>query len=273
MILVVLAALGLVLGSFVNALIWRVRAQETAAKPNKDLSILHGRSMCPSCRHTLQALDLIPVISWVALRGKCRYCHKPISRLYPLVELLTAALFIVSYLFWPEVIIGQQQLLFAFWLIFVTGFVALLVYDARWMMLPNRIIYPLMVLAAGQWLAVWWIYGLSGQQLLDIGLSVLVAGGIFYVLFQVSGGKWIGGGDVKLGFLLGLLIAKPVHSFLLLFMAALLGSLVSIPLMIVGKAGRKTRIPFGPFLLAGGFVVMLFGAAIIGWYQRVFLLY
>jgi len=104
MIVVVLVVLGLCLGSFVNALVWRIHEQDRLTgkkkKPHKKqldrLSILHGRSMCPDCHHELKPKDLVPLFSWLSLHGKCRYCHKPISWQYPVVELLTAGLFVFS---------------------------------------------------------------------------------------------------------------------------------------------------------------------------------
>ena len=111
------------------------------------LSILKGRSMCPHCKHELAAKDLVPVLSWLYLRGKCRYCGKPIDDT-PLVEAATAALFAISYLGWPGPLdTGLQWLIFAVWLIFVVMFVALAVYDLRWLLLPNRVVYPLILLA------------------------------------------------------------------------------------------------------------------------------
>src|SRR3954465_436221 len=105
MIIAVLVVLGLCLGSFVNALVWRLHEQEEGGSKKaaaKKLSIIKGRSMCPHCKHALKPIDLIPVISWLSLRGKCRYCSKPISIQYPIVELSTALLFVVSYIWWPE---------------------------------------------------------------------------------------------------------------------------------------------------------------------------
>jgi prepilin signal peptidase PulO-like enzyme (type II secretory pathway) len=106
MIIAVLVVLGLCFGSFANALVWRVHEQAGQAakkKPDKkylkQLSVAKGRSMCPNCKHELVAKDLIPVLSWLALGGKCRYCAKPISIQYPLVEVALASLFVVSYLY------------------------------------------------------------------------------------------------------------------------------------------------------------------------------
>ena len=228
--------------------------------------------MCPSCRHSLNVKDLVPVASWISLKGRCRYCQKPVSRQYPAVELLTAVLFVVSYAWWPAPLAGAEAIRFGCWLLFLAGFVALVVYDLRWMLLPHRIVYPLIGLALLQWAAIWALYGLNAGQLAGIGLSTLVGGGLFYLLFQLSEGKWIGGGDVKLGFLLGLIVADPAQSWLLLFLAATLGSLITLPLLLTGKATRQSRVPFGPFLMAGGLVVMLFGPAIITWLERAVLL-
>lgn len=272
MIIVALAVLGVVLGSFVNALVWRLHEQsksKQSATP-KELSILKGRSLCPDCRHVLAARDLVPVASWLFLSGRCRYCRQPISRQYPLVEVTTALLVVASYLWWPASLDGVQAIRLSFWLVFLTGFMALTVYDLRWMLLPHRVVYPLVGLALLQWVAIWLTGGLTeaGVQVAGIGLSALVGGGLFYLLFQASDGKWIGGGDIKLGFLLGLIVADPLLSWLMLFLAALIGSLVTIPLLAIGKATRRTRIPFGPFLMVGCFLVVLFGQAIIGWFER-----
>lgn len=149
MIIAVLVVWGLCLGSFVNALVWRLHEQAKKQKKETTLSITKGRSMCPHCRHNLSWRDLIPVFSWLRLRGKCRYCKKPISGQYPLVELMTATLFVGSYLFWPlDLQAVGDWTHFGLWLVILTGFMALLVYDLKWMLLPNRIMYPLFVVGA-----------------------------------------------------------------------------------------------------------------------------
>ncbi|MEK7153488.1 MAG: prepilin peptidase, partial [Patescibacteria group bacterium] len=206
-----------------------------------------------------------PVLSWLFLGGKCRYCHKPIED-SPLVELALPLLFVLSYYLWPTVFEGSGMFEFMAWLIFLTGFLALTVYDLRWFLLPNNLVFPLIALAVAQVLAVA-AYESSWNVLLDAAAGAAVVSGIFYVLFQLSGGKWIGGGDVKLGIVLGLLAGGLIEGFLLLFVASVSGLLAALPLLIQGKAHRKTQLPFGPFLIVGLIVVKLFGVALIDWYS------
>lgn len=281
MIIVILAVVGLCLGSFVNALVWRVREQAKQAKTKsktdktyvKRLSIATGKSMCPHCHHELAAKDLVPLLSWLSLRGKCRYCDKPISKQYPFVELATALLFIASYIWWPSDLHGYQIGVFIWWLILLVGLVALTVYDFRWFLLPNRILYPSAVAAFIMALIV--IINADGLAiaLLNTVLAVAIGGGIFYVLFQVSKGEWIGGGDVKLGWMLGLVAATPGRSVLFIFLASLTGTLVSLPLLKSKRLSKGSLIPFGPFLIAGLIITQLFGADILHWYQHTIIHY
>lgn len=275
MIIVALILLGLCFGSFVNALVWRLHQQALPKKKrvstDKELSVSKGRSMCPHCQHTLAWYDLLPVVSWLSLAGKCRYCKQPISGQYPLIELLTAGLFVASYIWWPTELDHRGIFLLTVWLISLVGLVALIVYDIRWMLLPNKIVFPLIAIAT---------LSVAGDSLysdepfhtilMSIG-SLLVAGGIFYVLFQVSNGKWIGGGDVKLGFALGLLLGRPDLAFLMLFTASILGLVVSLPAVLSKKSKLSSKIPFGPFLIIATIVVKLFGLSVIHWYTNTFL--
>lgn len=272
MIIAILGVVGLCLGSFANALVWRLHEQsKTPGKGKEALSIAKGRSMCPHCRHELAAWDLIPVLSWLSLRGKCRYCGKRISIQYPLVELAAAGLFIASYLWWPEAFDPAQIALFVLWLGFLTGLMALLVYDLKWFLLPDKLVYPLAGLAAAQAAVVIWADRDPLAAFLNVVLAVVVGGGLFYLLFQVSDGKWIGGGDVKLGSVLGLVAATPAGSFLMIFLASLIGTLVSLPLLASNRLKRGSMIPFGPFLIVGLIIVRLFGADIFDWYRQTFI--
>lgn len=265
MIIIAVVLLGLCFGSFINALVWRIHKQSTAKKYNKAYSISQGHSMCPACKHQLHVLDLIPVFSWLLLGARCRYCKAKISRQYPLVELLTAALFIISYWQWPYTLSGSGIVAFGLWLAILVILIALTVYDIRWMILPNRLVYPVIVLAVLLVISIGFAdgWGAPGGSI----LGALFLSGLFWGIFQVSGGKWIGGGDVKLAVALGLLAGGLLESILLLFIASLLGTLVSLPLVLRNKK-LSSRVPFGPFLIIATYIVFFWGGAIIEWYTR-----
>lgn len=271
MIIAVLIVLGLCFGSFVNALVWRLHQQSLPAKKRaakkEDLSISKGRSMCPHCKHALSALDLLPVISWLALKGKCRYCKQQISSQYPLIEASTALLFVASYLLWPLNLQSSSGVfILVIWLIALVFFMALIIYDVRWMLLPNKLVYPLIGLSVVKMLVVAIVFEGGADYILNSVLAAAVAGGIFYVIYQVSKGQWIGGGDVKMGYALGFILAKPVLAFMMLFLASLLGVLVALPGLITKKTGMSSKLPFGPYLIAATIIVYLLGQRAIDWY-------
>ena len=276
MIILCLIFVGLILGSFVNAYVWRIHEQsQSIGRKKKDdiyskrLSVLNGRSMCTDCKHELGILDLIPLFSWLMLRGKCRYCHKRISIQYPVVEASSSLLFIFSYFWWPNTFNGLQYGELIVWLLIVTILLALVVYDIRWMLLPNSIMISLFVVSS--LFALLNIFNSSQyiSSLIAVILSVLIGGGLFYIIFQISDGKWIGGGDVKLGWVLGLIAGTPDRSLLFIFLASIIGSIVALPLLLSGKLSKGSIIPFGPFLIVAIFIVQLFGNEIINWYQHV----
>ena len=276
MIILFLGLIGICLGSFVNALVWRLHEQdELRSKKPKDLkkqlsklSISKGRSMCPHCKHQLHGKDLVPVLSWLSLGGKCRYCKKPISAQYPAVELLAGLLFVVSYVAWPYNLESVADIAaFGVWCLLLIGFLAHVVYDLRWYILLDKITLPLSVLGV---LFVATVAFAQKDASIVVGSAVGAACifGIFYGLFQLSGGKWIGGGDVKLAPLLGLLAGGLMESMLLLFVASTLGTLYAVAYAAVHKQKLHgtTAIPFGPFLIAACVIVVLFGGGIMSWY-------
>ena len=263
--LFLLLCLGLIFGSFINALVYRFKYNSIKKNISK-LSMISGRSICPNCKHLLGVLDLIPLLSWICLRGKCRYCHKSISWQYPLVELVSALLFIFSFIYWKAGFDLSGYIQFGMWLLILTLLIALAVYDLRWKILPTKIIYmiyPLVIINDLIVIITSKDYGL----ILDYLLGFLVLGGLFYLLFQTSSGKWIGGGDVRLGFLLGLLLKGPLLVLLLLFIASVLGTLFALPFLSIGKMNKTSKIPFGPFLIIATIIVFLFGSRILAWYK------
>ena len=270
LVIIALIVLGLCFGSFINALVWRLQSQEQGAKKSKELSILKGRSMCPNCRHQLRGKDLVPVLSWLSLGGHCRYCQKPISIQYPLVELISALIFALSYQFWPG---GHSahgnELLLITWLICSVGLLALAVYDWRYLILPSRIIYPTLIVAIAGRLGYILFYATNRPHSLESwALGLLVASGIFWVIFNVSRGKWIGYGDVRLGLITGTLLASPAKAFLMIFLASLAGSLYASPAYIKNPKMTNTKLPYGPFLIGATFVATLWGNSFIDSYKN-----
>jgi len=177
-------------------------------------------------------------------------------------------LFAVSYLAWPHSLLhGWQILEFITWLVMVVGLVALAIYDIRWMLLPNRIVSKLFMIAGISFLFQL-AAGRPTAAIRDTLFGVLIGGGIFWVLYQLSQGKWIGGGDVKLGALLGFLLGSPQLAFLYLFLASILGFVWVLPALISKKMTQTSQVPFGPFLIAAAFIVMLWGQRIIDWYTQ-----
>ncbi len=287
MIVALLAMLGLISGSFIDALVWRIFKQEeliqsskgkskrvaSKQQASKDLSIVSGRSMCESCKTTLQPIDLIPVFSWLSTGGKCRYCRHPIGWQVPVIELGMSILFVLLYLRFDSADVFELEELMAlvFWLLSAVGLVAIVVYDLRWMIIPNRIMLPMVVLG-GLYVLIQAV-GLEGgaESIKQAVLGLLVGGGLFYLLFAVSNGRWIGGGDVKLGFFLGLALG-PVLSFVALWLAFVIALLVIMRLMILKRVTRKQPVPFGPFIILGIFIAVLWGQRLVDWYNSTLLL-
>ncbi|HEU5187601.1 MAG TPA: prepilin peptidase [Candidatus Saccharimonadales bacterium] len=250
-----LGLVGLAMGSFAGALVWRIRTKR---------NFVHDRSECESCHHKLGPLDLIPVLSWVLLKGKCRYCKAPIAKVNSILEVTVGALFAFSYFFWPLGFNEWQAVAsFCIWLLYIVLLAALFLYDLRWMLLPDKLVWPLVALGLcdGALRA-----SLAGKDFLVYALlGIVVLAGSYGLLYAVSKGKWVGFGDVKLGIFMGAALGGP-DSLLVLLLANVIGFLVVAPGLAMGKLTRKSRVPFGPFLIVAFFIAGLFGNAIIGWY-------
>lgn len=256
MVITVALIFGLIIGSALNSIVWRLHAGK---------SWLTGRSICPHCEHVLGPLDLVPVLSWVMLRGRCRYCHKPIGWQYPLVELATAVLFgwsvaVLSPISW------QQWLLVGIWLLVVCLFVLLAVYDLRWLLLPDKLTVPLAVAALVLLGAEAW-FGLSGRGIEGPILAALLAAAGFWSLAAITRGRGMGGGDIKLVAGIGLLLGlqKTAAALVIAFVSAAVIGLVLLGLKL---KSRRDPIPFGPFLIAGTIIAYLAGGPLIAWYLR-----
>jgi len=249
---------GAIFGSFAGAVTWRI-------KKKKDF--VRGRSECEQCHHQLAALDLVPIFSWLLLKGKCRYCKKPIGVSALVAELVLGLAFMLSYLSWPLGFDGiLNGLLFGLWLVALVLFMILSLYDMRWTLLPNKVMYPLIVVS---------LLFFAGRMLLDdmsLSTSVLELlyaltpiAGVYGALYVVSGGKWVGFGDVKLGVALGLLLGWQ-QALLALVLANLIGLVFVFPGLVRKKLDRTSHVPFGPFLIVAGVLAFLYGSYLINAY-------
>jgi leader peptidase (prepilin peptidase) / N-methyltransferase len=249
---------GAIVGSFLNVLILRLP---------KDKTIL-GRSECSSCHHTLSALDLFPIFSYVLLRGQCRYCKAKISPRYAIIETVAAVLFAlavyagdVSTAVGIILIVRQWFVMSILLIVFMIDFEHFLILD--------KVVFPsvVIILALNSIADV-----VSGSLGLD--MRSLVVGGIgmaalffsiFYALWYFSSGKWIGFGDVKFMLVLGLALAWPL-TLVGLFLAFVVGGILGMVLIVLGKKSMQSKLPLGTFLSAGSVVALLWGMPLLSWY-------
>jgi prepilin signal peptidase PulO-like enzyme (type II secretory pathway) len=252
--------LGLAVGSFLNCVIYRLETSECLenGKPKKKtFSFLRGRSYCPNCKHMLSWQDLIPLLSFMTLGGKCRYCKKPISWQYPLVELATGIIFVLllwKFGFFPEFI----------YLSLVSCFlIVIFVSDLKTYFIPDGAIYPAIIIA----LIFNFQFLIFGQFIIfrDSILSGLFAMLFFLFIYLISRGKWMGFGDVKLAALMGLFLGWP-NILVAMFLAFFIGAIMGVGLMVLGRKKMSSEVPFGPFLVLGTFLAAFGGQEIISWY-------
>lgn len=253
LIVLIMLLLGLVAGSFANVLVLRTKSGE---------SIVWPCSHCTLCQHTLRWYDNIPLLSYAILRGKCRNCHKHISMQYPVVEAAAGIMFMLLYLhFLPHTPLQWVQL--AVWFIVTILLIAAFVYDLRWLELPDQFTLPVIGLAivliitkllVSGWGSVW-------PQLLATMLFGLTYLGLWYF----THGKLLGGGDIRLAVLMGLLLMVP-QLLVAIFVAYMLGALTGVALIVFRQKKRSDRIAFAPFLIIGMYVGLFFGLQTSTWY-------
>lgn len=245
---------GLAVGSFLNVVINRLESGE---------NIISKPSYCPHCKTKLQWFELIPVLSFVIQKGKCRTCKNRISSQYPLVELITGIIFVFLALK------SQNIVNLIYWLFIASALIVIFVYDLKYYIIPNKIIYPTILVAL-----TFVIWGLIRNLDLEIrnlqslfaefGLSMV--GALFFLLLVLlSKEEWMGMGDVKLAVLMGLILGWP-KILPALFLAFVAGALVGLFLITLGKKTLKSQLSFGPFLILGTFVSLFWGNQLINWY-------
>lgn len=236
---------GLIIGSFLNVCIYRIPMGQT---------VVTTPSHCYACGTSLKPLDLFPVLSYLFLRGRCRYCGAKISFRYPLVELLTAVLFVVAIYYQGFTWSGLATMVFSAMLVVVTFI------DLDHQIIPDG------VLLVGGILGLPLIY-LQSIEHLKWGVLGFFAAGLLLLIIAVLSKGGMGGGDIKLAAVMGLYLGlKSVAVALML--AFLLGGLIGVLLLLTGIKGRKDPVPFGPFLAIGAILASFYGEKIILWYTN-----
>lgn len=238
---------GLVFGSFANVLIDR----------GDDISVLTDRSHCDFCKKTLLWHELIPILSYVLLGGRCSSCKKKLSIQYPLVEFIMGVAFVLVFSFLHL----TSYIFLVFYLMLTFSFVVLFIEDLKYFILPDSMIV-LSILCIGA------IFLLSPINPLPYLFSAIGAGGFFYCLWHITKGKGMGFGDVKLAFVMGLFLGYP-KIIVALYIAFLTGALYGVILILGKKKSLKSAVAFGPFLLLGLAASAYFGDRIIQLWQTV----
>lgn len=261
MILIFIFILGLVVGSFLNVVIYRLK---------KGGKFFFDRSRCPHCKKELKVLDLVPVFSFLFSRGHCRYCKKKISWQYPLVELGTAFIFFFTFLKLdllklniPYIAVFGSFPLFVFFSFILSSLIIIFVYDLRNYLIPDFVLVPSI-------LATFFIISLSYSIFKNFPISENILGALLFsgfFLFQyfVSSGRWIGGGDIKLGLLLGLILGWKL-ALVSLILAYIFGALIALILIALKKKTRKDILPFAPFLIISFVFSLFYGPLVLNWY-------
>lgn len=275
-VVIVAAILGLAIGSFLNVVVWRLPRKESLSSP---------ASACPKCGHAIRWWDNIPVVSWLVLRGRCRDCGERISARYPLVELATGVAF-AGVAWWvatggvstsstsesplPGLVEGALVLALVAFLYLAAITIALALIDLDTHKLPNKIVVPAYLVGAVL-LGASSILVADYDALIRAGIG-MVAMFVAYLLMALAYPGGMGFGDVKLAGVLGLYLAWLGWGELIVgaFAAFVLGGVFSIILLILRRAGRKSGIPFGPWMLAGAWIGAILGGIIWSGYLSLF---
>ncbi len=271
-----LLLLGVVLGSFAGAQVWRVRARQLRTDKQtghpydkhewRQLRVLlqgtvrDDRSRCLQCGHVLAWYDLLPVVSWLSTGGRCRYCQQFIGWFELVMELVLGVGLALSYLVWPWAL-PASSLLFAVWVVVALVLMILAAYDAKWQLLPDPLNYGLMAL--GALFVLVRMTTLHDVDLVSLSGAVALLAGLYGGLYAISRGAWIGFGDVKLCVGLALLLGDWRLAFMTLFFSNMLGCIIVLPGLVRGQLNTRSQVPFGPLLIIGCVISLLFGGSIL----------
>jgi len=255
LVLIFVFIFGLIIGSFLNCLVWRLRTGES----------LLGRSYCPKCKKQIAWYDNLPVASFILLSGKCRECGQSISWQYPAVELATGVLFVIAYYLSYELRVTSYEFIVQLlrdWFL-ISAMMVIFIYDLRWRLILDAVTLPACLVVLILNLAL-------GFSLWNLLVSGIIGSGFFLLQFLISGGKWIGGGDIRLGLLMGLALGWP-GVIAAIIISYFLGSLVGLGLIAAGKKRWGSEIPLGVFLAAGTIIDLFWQERILDWYWNLFL--
>ena len=246
---------GACIGSFLNVVILRLHSGE---------KFIRGRSHCQNCGHVLSWLENIPLASFIFLHGRCKNCQTKISWQYPLVEFTAGILFIIPLFFYPSILLILYS-----WAV-ISFLIIIFVYDFKYQLILDKIILPaiIVVLFSQAFLLILknnFNYSLLTTHYSLLIFSAIIISSFFLAQYLISRGRWIGGGDIRLGFLMGLILGWP-NCLVGLFLAYVLGLIVSLPLLIFGFKKMSSQIPFGTFLAAATLITLFFGSEILTWY-------
>lgn len=255
---ILIIVFGACVGSFLNVVILRLPAGEK----------LTGRSHCPACHRQLNWWELFPLFSYLMLRGRCSFCKVKISSRYFAVELVVALLFAASFFYLRPAGLGGYLTLARYWL-FVCAMVVVFAVDLENYLILDQVVLPAAVAAAALNLALDFAlrrHLLSVDSFFLGGLFAAVLGAApFFLIWYFSKGRFMGFGDVKLALLLGILLGWP-QVYVCLFVAVILGGLVSVYLLLATSKTLKSQLPFGTFLSFSAILCMFYGERLLSWY-------
>jgi prepilin signal peptidase PulO-like enzyme (type II secretory pathway) len=273
LILIYVFIFGLIIGSFLNCLIWRLHSK-IPLTPFVKGGNKRNRSYCPKCGKQISWYDNIPLLSFIMLRGKCRRCGKSISWQYPIVEFATGLLFVMAFVNnfsaqggpawgWQFLNITPDVMLLILrsWFM-ISVMIVIFIYDLRWYEILDKVTLPACLVVLILNLAI-------GFNLWNLLISGIIGGSFFLVQFLISNGKWIGGGDIRLGLLMGLSLGWPAV-LMAIFIAYFIGSIVGIGLILAGKKQWGSEVPLGVFLAVGSVISLFWYEPILNWYLNIF---
>jgi len=239
--------IGTSIGSFIDCAVYRMERRQ---------KFLFSRSYCPNCNHKLSGFDLIPIISFFLLGGKSRYCSKKISLMYPVAELITGILFFLIFFKFGFSFLTFYYLIIAVLLMFI------FLYDLKFFIIPDKIIFPAIFFVLTFHLVNYFKHFVPDIFNFKYIFAAIIASLFFYAIYFFSKGSAMGFGDVKLGFLLGLIFGFP-KILLVLWLTFIIGGPIALILVLLKKKNLKSQIPLGPFLVIGAFITLLFGTEIL----------